>query len=518
VLSSSLPLSTRDEVVQAASASGIGKAGPSSAIVIPAHGTRPTVALVPITEAGNDNVRVATLAISQSASVALSAQRSVLRRLVLTALGVLIAVALFAFAMAQRIAEPVRQLTVAARRVSGGDLETTAAVDSSDEVGTLARAFDAMTSSLRGLTTDLRDAADEEGRLRARLETVVGSMTDGLITTDGNGRVVGANPMALQLMGCAESDIVGRGLTDAVTVQGPNGESLLGRRSAGAVEGWLLRRNAEPVPVRVARAPLSDQPGEVVVLSDRTREREIERLKTEFLANVSHELRTPLTPIRGYAEMLVRRPDLPPEQARQFLQEILAGTSRMSRAVELLVDVAALDAGRIAPMRREVTVASIVDERMSAWKQRYPERAEDIRRRVAAKLPTVEVDTNWLARALDELADNAVKYTTRGTAITLAAGLTDDGDVSIAVRDAGDGIDTDRLAELLGDFSQADSSETRRYGGFGLGLGFVGRVAVALGARLQVNSQPGKGAEFAVVVPASAGSGGRAEARTRTRR
>jgi signal transduction histidine kinase len=264
----------------------------------------------------------------------------------------------------------------------------------------------------------------------------------------------------------------------------------------------LRRSNGDEVPVRFARAPLRGQPGEVVVLSDRTRERELERLKSEFLANVSHELRTPLTPIRGYAEMLVRHPDLDGDKSKRFLTEILSGTERMSRAVELLVDVSALDAGQVAPERREVKVAAIVDERLDAWRTRFPARADDLRRRVAAKLPTVEVDPTWLGKALDELADNAVKFTPPGTAITLAAASTRDGRVSLAVRDAGPGIDTERLNELLGDFSQADASETRPVGGFGLGLGFVRRVAAALGARLEVASERGKGAEFALIVPA----------------
>ncbi len=503
VLSSSLPAGKWGQLLQAAGSGGLADVGPATSTVVAAQGTSPTVAFVPITAAGNDNVRVATLAISQPASVALSAQRSVLRRLVLTALGVLVVVALFAFAMAQRIADPVRRLTLAAGRVRRGDLDSTVAVESSDEVGALARAFDAMTTSLRTLTTDLRDAADQEARLRARLETVVGSMTDGLVTTDGTGHVAGANPMALQLLGAAEADVVGGRLIDVVDVRSSDGEKVLARRtSVAATDAVLHRTDGDQVPVRISRAPLADQPGEVVVLSDRTREHELERLKTEFLANVSHELRTPLTPIRGYAEMLFRRPNLPAEQSQGFLQEILAGTAKMSRAVELLVDVAALDAGQVVPQRREVKVAAIVDERIAAWKERYPQRASDLRRRVAAKLPALEVDTGWLAKALDELADNAVKYTSAGTSITLAATLTDDNEVSLAVRDAGEGIDTERLAELLGDFSQADSSETRRVGGFGLGLGFVSRVAAALNARLQVSSEVGKGAEFALLLAA----------------
>jgi signal transduction histidine kinase len=407
--------------------------------------------------------------------------------------------------MAQRVVDPVRRLTLAAGRVRGGDLETSVDIDSPDEVGSLARAFDAMTASLRGVTGELRDAVVAETALRGRLETVVGSMTEGLVTTTGDGLVAGANPMALQLLGCAESDIVGRPIAEAINVRGADGDDVLGRdASSGTPDAVLHRADGTQLPVRVSIAPLVDEAGTVIVFSDRTREREIEKMKTEFLSNVSHELRTPLTPIRGYAELLARRPDLPAEKRQEFVAEILAGTTRMNRAVELLVDVASLEAGRVVPARRRVAVKAFADERLAQWRARYPERADDLRRRVAAKLPAVDVDPVWLSKALDELVDNAVKYTPPGSPITLAASPNGDGEVRLTVRDAGEGIDTDRLGELLGDFSQADASETRHVGGLGLGLGFVTRVADQLGLRLEVASSLGRGADFSLDLPVAA--------------
>jgi signal transduction histidine kinase len=227
-------------------------------------------------------------------------------------------------------------------------------------------------------------------------------------------------------------------------------------------------------------------------------------MKTEFLANISHELRTPLTPIRGYAEMLARRPDLERKKVESFLDEILASAGRMSRAVELLVDVAALEGGRVEPDRSRVTVRSFVDERIETWKARYPERAGDFRRRVSAKLPRVDIDRRWVARALDEFADNAVKYTPPGTTITLLASAVDEGaGVCVVVRDNGPGFDPQRAVELAGDFSQADASETRRVGGLGLGLGFVSRVAARFALPFTIETEPGKGSEFALVLPAA---------------
>ena len=503
VLSSSLPVAARRQVLAEATSRDVDNAGPTATSVIPAQGQTPTVAFVPITQAGNDNVRIATLAVSQRASAALAAQRSVLRRLVLTALVVLLVVAIAAFAMAQRVVDPVRRLTLAAGKVRGGDLDTTVDVTGGDEVGSLARAFDEMTSSLRGLTGDLRRAAVAEAALRGRLETVVSSITDGLVTTDADGLIVNANPMALQLLEVDETELVGKPVAAAINIRATDGGEVFGSRSSATDDAMLTRGDGSQLPVRIAIAPLGDEPGEVIVFADRTREREIEKMKTEFLSNISHELRTPLTPIRGYAELLARRPDLPPERVQQFVAEILAGTTRMNRAVELLVDVAALEAGRVVPDRRSVAVKAFADERLSQWRSRYPDRADDLRRRIGAKMPQVDVDPIWLSKALDELVDNAVKYTSKGRPITLAAELRVGGEVRLTVRDAGEGIDTERLGELLGDFSQADASETRHVGGLGLGLGFVSRVADQLGIRLHVESIRGRGSEFSLDLPAA---------------
>jgi signal transduction histidine kinase len=411
--------------------------------------------------------------------------------------------------MARRIVDPVGRLTVAARRVSTGDLDTAVLVAGNDEIGSLSRAFGAMTTSLRGLTGDLRAAAVAEAALRGRLETVVGSMTDGLITTDADGAVAGANPMALRLLARAEPDLLAQPLGQVLDLRGVDGEPALDRIRPGTPSDVVLHRaDGAQLPVRVSLAPLLDEPGQLVVISDRTREREIERMKTEFLSNVSHELRTPLTPIRGYAELLARKPDLPKDKVAEFVAEILAGTTRMGRAVELLVDVAALEAGRVVPEHRRVAVKAFADERIAQWRALYPERAADLRRRVATKLPAVEIDPVWLSKALDELVDNAVKYTPSGSSITLVAELATGDGVRLSVRDTGPGIDTDRLGELLGDFSQADASETRHHGGFGLGLGFVSRVAQQLDLRLEVSSVPGRGAQFSLDLPAAAAEPG----------
>ncbi|HMC67649.1 MAG TPA: histidine kinase dimerization/phospho-acceptor domain-containing protein, partial [Mycobacteriales bacterium] len=406
VVASSLDAKDRARIQQAGGSARVDQADVGAQRVVAAQGDAPTVAFVAVNQAGNDDVRLATLAVSQPATEALRAQRSVLQRMFLTALVVLLVVMGLAIVLARRIADPVRRLTVAAGRVRRGDLDTTTTVTSQDEVGALARAFEAMTASLRNATSDLRTAAEQEAALRARMETVVESMSDGLVVTDAKDRITGVNAMAARLLGVDADAPVGKPVRDVVTVTDGDGRSLLmGASGRRTVDGELTVADGTTVPVRFSVAPLADKQGRVIVLADRTREREVERMKTEFLANVSHELRTPLTPIRGYAELLARRSDLARPQVEGFLQEILGSTARMSRAVELLVDVAALEAGRVASEVSKVSVRSLVEDRLRVWKERYPERAADLKKKTATRLPAVAIDPRWVGRALDELVD-----------------------------------------------------------------------------------------------------------------
>ena len=463
---------------------------------ISSQGTDPTVRLVSLK--GADQQQVALLALSRDAGPALRTERDALRLLMVTALLALLLVAGAAAVLGRRTVEPVRQLTAAAERVAAGDLTTTTSVSARDEVGTLSRTFDAMTSSLGQLTGDLRDSA-------ARLETVLASMSDGLLATDANGIVTSANRAALEMLGLEQMDVLGERLDVVADVRDDSGTqlatpSLLLRDEPGEVH----RPDGSTVPVRVAITPLQGIEGVVLVLRDTTREREVERMKTEFLSNVSHELRTPLTPIRGYAEILVGKPGLAPAKVTAFATTIRDESRKMNRVVDLLVDVAALEAGRLSVLPRAVSVKDLLDERLELWQAKAPNRSKDLKRRVASGLPAVFVDPTWVGKALDEFLDNAVKYTPPGAPITLVAAWSpDDIHVRVGVKDGGPGIAEADQDALFLSFEQVDGSATRRVGGLGLGLSFVRRLAEDAGFPLTVSTRLGKGSEFSLDLPVS---------------
>jgi len=495
VTASNLTGNERVRLLQQVQESGVlDRPMPRDGVALGSQGTNPTVGLEPVRSADNETV-VGLLAMTRDPSDALRTERDALRLLIITALVALLGVALVAVLLGRRTVLPVRRLTAAAERVAAGDLDTRVGVSTRDEVGTLSRTFDAMTSSLGQATEELRDYA-------SRLGTVLSSMTDGLLATDGDGVVTSVNPAALAMLGLDEADVLGEELEVVADVRSGSGESLVHLDAALVEEPGLVHRpDGSEVPVRVALLPLEGAEGVVLILRDTTREREVERMKTEFLSNVSHELRTPLTPIRGYAEILVSK-QLEPERVVAFATTIRDESLKMNRVVDLLVDVASIEAGRVHVMPRDVPVRDLLDARLAAWQTRAPVRARDLRRRVAAKLPPVHVDPVWVGKALDELLDNAVKYTPPGTPITLVAGLSPDGSrVRVAVRDAGPGISAEDQDRLFTSFEQVDGSATRKVGGLGLGLSFVRRLSEDAGFPLTVSSTPGKGSEFALDLP-----------------
>ncbi len=499
IVSSNLSAPERAQLEGVAAGARVAAGIPPGGLTVPAEGSTPTVHFRTLTAI--DGTPVGTLALSRGAQTALRAQQGALQALLVTALATTALVGGLALLLGRRTVEPVRRLTVAARRMAAGDLTATTGVSGRDEVGTLSRTFDAMSGSVSRLTGDLRASA-------ARLATVLSSMSDGLIAADSAGEVTSINRAALVMIGLDDDDLaLGRPLAQVLDVR-VDGEPLpLDARDRPDVPAEVHRRDGSTVPVRASLAPLDDGQGVVLVLRDTTREREVERMKTEFLANVSHELRTPLTPILGYADMLVTRPHLSPDKVGPWFKVIREESLKMKRVVELLVDVAAIEAGRVSITPRAVAPADLVDERLAVWRKNAPHRASDMKRRVAANLPDVFVDPVWLVKALDELIDNAVKWTSVGTAITLTAALTDDRRrVRVAVRDAGPGIDADKLDSVFTRFEQVDGSATRRVGGLGLGLSFVRRLAQDTGLPLTVTSALGRGAEFALDLPLADGA------------
>jgi two-component system sensor histidine kinase VicK len=459
------------------------------------------------------NVPVATLVLSSPASLVAQTREAFTRILFLVAIGIGAVALLLAWLSGRRITRPIQALTETAREVREGDLNVKARVVGDDEVGQLGETFNEMTTSLLRMTNDLREAAREEHRLRGRIETIIQSMADGLVAVDADKNILAFNREAEQLIGVESSKAMGRPVEEVIRTRDPQGQELrlpIYDLAVGSVAGAFIERDGSTIPVAVTCAVLRAEDGElaggVAVLRNMTREREIERMKSEFLSNISHELRTPLTPIKGYAEILGRK-DIPTDKAQQFAKGILESTGRLERIVELLVDFSAMEAGRLSPRTTPVDVGDLlakVAEQAQGKTSRHRLIVES-----KARLPKVLGDERLLRRSLEEILDNAIKFSPDGGTIRLEARGASAGNgagrrnVEISITDEGIGIPTDDLHKIFSDFHQLDGSETRTYGGLGLGLAFVQRIIEAHAGSIDVQSEPDEGTRFTVTIPAA---------------
>jgi len=475
---------------------------------------------VPADDSANPPKRVAVVA-SQPSTVVDDTRTDLFKTLFLVALAAALTAFVIAVIVGERIGTGIQRLTLAAREIQGGDLSVRAAVSSRDEVGVLGETFDSMAGSIETLAGELRQSAEDEAQVRNRLEAVVGGMGEALLALDGDGRIVTFNGAAEELFGVSARQAVGCLVGDVATITTEDGTNLSPRLAAPPETGWnesaiVVRNDGLLVPVALSAGGLKGSGDEVVggvfVIRDMRREREAERAKSELLSNISHELRTPLVPIKGYAELLLRR-DVPPEKARESLEEIVEAADRLETVVQRLLDVAAQEAAPRDVRHDRVQVGPMLESVVDRWTDRVDDR-HPITSRVARSLPDLLGDRALLERCLDELIDNAVKFSPDGGPVNVTAKLSDNhqsadqqsagGDgpcIDISVRDHGIGIPADRMEGIFEDFSQGDSSPTRMFGGLGLGLALVRRIVDAHQGELVCKTVPGKGSRFSMVLP-----------------
>jgi len=462
---------------------------------------------------GATNGRAVVVLVASSPATGIDLARLRLyRTFFLIALGGAVVALLIATVVGERIGGGVRRLTVAAGAVQAGDLEVRTKIRSDDEIGVLSAAFDSMVASIQENNVALAQAAADESRLRNRLEAVVAGMGEALVAVDESGDISEFNAAAEELMGISAAAARGKPLATIVRLEAEDGIDLTARLAQPSARRWsclaTLTTEAGPIPVAMSTGALRGADGlaigSAIVLRDLRGDQEVERMKREFLSRVGHELRTPLTPIIGYAKILASR-DLPRARVREVMGEILELANRQFRIVEMLEFFASIEAGRdvfqLGPVNIAALLDGIVDGRDAAATSNV------ITRRVRRGTPDVLADAHWLNRAVDELVDNAIKFSPAGAPVRVTAEVVDDVGrrvVKITVTDKGNGISPEQVDAAFGEFAQGDESDTRAFGGLGLGLPLARRVAERLGGRVTCESTLGMGSKFSVLIPVAA--------------
>ncbi|RCK74205.1 MAG: Phosphate regulon sensor protein PhoR (SphS) [Anaerolineae bacterium] len=229
---------------------------------------------------------------------------------------------------------------------------------------------------------------------------------------------------------------------------------------------------------------------------------ELNQIKANFIANVSHELRTPLTLLRGYLDMMKDGAfgEVTAEQA-QALDALLRSATRLEKLIDDLILFAYAERGELTLTLTNNYLQDIAAQVVENHRYSAKVKGISLEARIEPDLPPVHCDRDRIAWVMDELINNAIKFSSAGGKVSLAI-LYHQGIVTVSVHDQGIGIPAQRLAEIFEPFHQLDGSTTRRYGGTGLGLALVTRIIEAHGAQLRVESEVGKGSLFEFSLPA----------------
>ncbi len=418
-----------------------------------------------------------------------------------------------AYYVARRLVLPLRALERGAREIARGRFEHRIPVESADEIGNLARLFNYMTTELHRLNELNISRIITE---RNKNEAILRNLADGVIVTDLHGNVMALSSVAEQWLGVKEDEARGKPLGELwrnrqllrlirQIARNPEAKSLAVEIVDRPRSGWQLRTfECKAAPVLTAER---ERIGVVTIVRDVTREREVDRMKTELVSMVAHELRSPLTSIRGFSELLMD-PDLDRDQVREFASIIHEETSRLSELVNKFLDISRLESGKLQPQKEDLDLAEVVTSVVGSHGSLAQEKNITVEWEHRDGLPTIRADRQMMTQLVLNLFSNAVKYSPAGSRVRLDVHKRGR-ELVLSVEDEGYGIPKKDLPHIFNKFyraSNVDSSENGAQGS-GLGLALVQRIVQMHGGRIRVQSEVGKGTTFRVYFPLTEGHG-----------
>lgn len=402
--------------------------------------------------------------------------------------------------IARSITQPIGEMREQALRIAKGDYSGKVKVYGKDELGQLAETFNQ-------LSERIEEAQETMEAERNRLDSVLAHMTDGVIATDRRGKVITINEMALTLLNVKDEDVIGASLLELLDIETDytlrklleEPEEILIDRSVSSMEEDQMIIRVDFAMIRRESGFIT---GLVCVLHDVTEQEKNERERREFVSNVSHELRTPLTSMRSYIEALSEGAWKNPEIAPNFLNVTLEETDRMIRMINDLLNLSRMDSGNGELQLEYVNFNELInfvldrfDMMVEANDKKYT-----IHREFTKRDLWVELDTDKVIQVLDNILNNAIKYSPDGGEITCRL-LETHNNVVFSVTDQGLGIPKKDINKVFERFYRVDKARAREQGGTGLGLAISREVVKAHNGAIWVESQEGQGSTFYISLP-----------------
>ncbi len=402
-----------------------------------------------------------------------------------------------AFVLARWFVRPLVELQEGARKLADGDLGHKIRVAGSTEHSELAETFNAMSDRLASTFRLLEHD-------REQLLAILSGMVEGVIAIDDRRRVLFANERAGQLLEFDPRKAVNEQLSDVTRLAVFHTVVEHGLTATEPHrEEFVVPGGGRYLAVYVSRFPGHGMPGAVVVIDDTTDVRQAERMRQDFVANASHELKTPLAVIKSSVEALQDGAAEDSDTCAAFLDQVAREADRLTDLIKDMLSLSRIESGSLGLEPRVV----VLDRAITDCVERHHPRAETKTLTMVEKPPpdapasvAAWADPDALRQVMDNLVDNAIKYTPNGGRITVRWGATAD-TVSFEVEDTGVGIPETDVNRVFERFYRVDKARGRAEGSTGLGLSIVKHLVQAMRGQVRVNSKLGKGTTFRVTLP-----------------
>ena len=412
----------------------------------------------------------------------------------------IILVIIITFLISQGITKPIAEMKKQTEKIAEGNYTGEVKIYSDDEIGQLGQA-------INDLSFKIKEAQESTESERQRLDSVLRHMSDGVIATDRRGRIVIMNTAALDILNLKSEKVIGIPLLSIL----PLDEKVTFRELLETQQERLihLEEDGEDSIVQCEFSVIQRESGFisglVCVLTDVTEQQKIDRERRNFVSNVSHELRTPLTSIKSYTEALVDGAWENKEIAPGFLKVIETETDRMMRMITDLLNLSRMDQNRLALEKEFINMNELVLHIVNRFEmvlqsEPYREKNYRILTDITQRDLWVELDQDKITQVLDNIINNAIKYSPDGGRIIVRLMETHT-DIIVSVSDEGLGIARKDIPHLFDRFYRVDKARSRAMGGSGLGLAIAQEVVQLHGGKIWVNSIENKGSTFFVSLP-----------------
>ena len=398
------------------------------------------------------------------------------------------------------LTRPISEMRRQTANIADGDYSGKVTVYGADELGELAE-------TISDLSYKVKDAQETTESERQRLDSVLRHMTDGVLATDRRGKIIIINSRAMDLLSISQDRAIGQSIMKVLKL----GEKFTFRQLLETQDELILNIPTDDQDTilrgefSVIQRESGFISGLVCVLSDITEQEKVEQERRSFVSNVSHELRTPLTSVKSYTESLIDGAWEDKEIAPEFLKVISTETDRMIRMITDLLNLSRMDQGKQELNLEFVSinelVAHIIDRfEMVLKSEQYRNKKYKIERDFTQRTLWVEIDQDKFIQVIDNIMNNAIKYSPDGGKITCRLMETHNS-IVISITDEGLGIPRKDIGHVFDRFYRVDKARARSMGGTGLGLAISKEVVQLHGGKIWVTSVENKGSTFFISLP-----------------